>query len=116
MQLIPVATQGTMIVGVPVGTTDLVNTALSQFLADCEQEFQKLLRFPFANCFMFLLRYCCNRKPIYLERNVSPELMLPHAKKVDQIIDSLFEKYFCIPLARLCQHIQFVRYYSRLQT
>ena len=90
MRLIPVATQGTIIVGVPVGTHAFVNTALSQFLADCEQEFQKLIRFPFANCFLLLLRYCCNRKPIYLERNVSPELMLPHAHKFDQIIDSLF--------------------------
>ena len=99
MRLIPVATQGTIIVGVPVGTTNFVDAALSQFLADCEQEFQKLLRFPFANCFMLLLRYCCNRKPVYLGRNVSPEKMLPHAKKFDHIIDSLFEKYFNIPLA-----------------
>ncbi len=48
---------------------------------------------------MLLLRYCCNRKPIYLERNISPELMLPHAKKFGKIIDSLVEKYFSIPIA-----------------
>ncbi len=48
---------------------------------------------------MLLLRYCCNQKLIYLERNVSPQLMLPHAQTLDQVIDSLFEKYFGIPLA-----------------
>ncbi len=52
MRLIPVAMQGTIIVGVPVGTIDFVNTALSRFLAESEQEFQKLIRFSFAHCLM----------------------------------------------------------------
>ncbi len=56
--MIPVTTQGTVIVGVPIGTNDYVNAAIQQILADCDQEFQKLVRFPFANCFMLLLRYC----------------------------------------------------------
>ncbi len=34
MHFIPVATQGTITVGVPVGATNFVNAALSQFLTD----------------------------------------------------------------------------------
>jgi hypothetical protein len=89
LRTIPVAAQGTVIVGVPVGTPAFVDAAVSQVLADCEQEFQKLTRFPFANCFLLLLRYCCNQKLMYLMRNVSPQIMLPHAEKFDKMIEHL---------------------------
>jgi hypothetical protein len=54
--MIPVTTQGTVIVREPIGTNDYVNAAIQQVLADCDQEFQKLVRFPFAtvSCFFFV--------------------------------------------------------------
>ncbi len=87
---IPVATHGTVIVSVPVGTTDFVDAAISQVLLDCQLEFQKLISFPCANCFILLLQYCCNQKLMYLMRNVSPEIMLSHAQKFDTMIEHFF--------------------------
>ncbi len=87
-----------MLVGVPVGTTEFVDAAISQVLLDCQQEFQKLIRFPFANCFILLLRYCCNQKLMYLMRKVSPEIMLPHAQKFDTMIEHFLAQYFNLDL------------------
>ncbi len=75
LRQLPLATKGTRIVGVPIGATDYVHDAIRQVLADCDQEFQKVVRFPFANCFILLIRYCCNKKLMYLQRNVSPHIM-----------------------------------------
>ena len=82
----------------PIGTTDYVNDEIQKELADCDQEFQKLVRFPFANCLILLIRYCCNRKLMYLQRNVSPCIMLPHATQFDSMIDQMMEKSFNLKL------------------
>ena len=95
---IPVVTQGTVVVGVPIGTNDYIRDTVQQTLASCEQEFQKLICFPYANCFMLLLRYCCNQKLMYLMRNVSPEIMLPHATNFDGMIEQMFAQYFNLNL------------------
>jgi hypothetical protein len=95
---VPLVTKGTVVVGVPIGTKDFVDDAIRKVLADCAQEFQKLTRFPFANCFILLLRYCCNQKLMYLMRNVSPTIMLQHAHHFDNMIQSLFAQYFHINL------------------
>jgi hypothetical protein len=78
--MIPVTTQGTVIVGEPIGTNDYVNAAIQHVLAPgISKTALKLVRFPFANCLMLPLRYCCNQKLMYLMRNVSPEIMLPNS-------------------------------------
>jgi hypothetical protein len=98
LRQLPLATKGTRIVGVPIGTTDYVNDEIQKELADCDQEFQKLVRFPFANCLILLIRYCCNRKLMYLQRNVSPCIMLPHATQFDSMIDQMMEQSFNLKL------------------
>ena len=95
---IPVVTKGTVIVGVPIGTKEYICDTVQQNLAECEQEFHKLIHFPYANCFMLLLRYCCNQKLMYLMRNVSPEIMLPHATHFDGMIEHMFAQYFKLNL------------------
>jgi hypothetical protein len=98
LRQVPLVTKGTVVVGVPIGTKDFVDDAIRKVLSDCAQEFQKLTRFPFANCFILLLRYCCNQKLMYLMRNVSPTIMLQHAHHFDNMIQSLFAQYFHINL------------------
>ncbi len=95
--LIPLAVKGTVILGVPIGTNDFVNDEIGKELADCDQQCKKLVRFPFANCFLLLTRYCTNWKLIYLARNVSPMTMLPHAESFDCMIDKMIENCFTLP-------------------
>jgi hypothetical protein len=71
LRLIP---QGTVILGVPIGTYDFANNAGGKELAGCDQQCQKLIRFPFANCFIFTC-YCSNRKLIYFAI-LMPEMFL----------------------------------------
>jgi hypothetical protein len=52
--LILLAAKGTVILGVRIGNNDFVNDAVRKELADCDQQCQKLIRFPFANCFILL--------------------------------------------------------------
>ncbi len=62
LRLIPLAAKGILILGVPIGTKDYVNNAIRKEIADCKQQCQKLVSFPFANCFILVTRYCCNWK------------------------------------------------------
>ncbi len=50
---IPVVTKGAVVVGVPIGTNEYNCDKVQQTLAECEQEFQKLISFPYANCLCF---------------------------------------------------------------
>ena len=79
------------------------NKAISKILADCDQEFQKLIRFPFATCFLLLVKYCSNQKLIYLGRNVYPVIMFPHAVNFDSMIDQMIAKYFNFKLTSLAR-------------
>ncbi len=60
--LIPLAAKGILILGVPIGTKDYVNDAIRKEIADCKQQCQKLIRFPFANFIILVTRYCCSGK------------------------------------------------------
>ncbi len=95
---IPVVTKVAVVVGVPIGTNEYIRDTVQQTLAECEQEFQKLICFPYANCFMLLLRYCCNQKLMYLMHNDYPEIMLPHATHFDGMIEQMFAQYFNLNL------------------
>ena len=86
-------------VGVPIGTKEFIDGAVTEILDQCASEFHKLHSFPFANCFLILLRYCCNQKLMYLLRNVSPVIMMQHAQKFDHMIDNMISTYFGFSLA-----------------
>ncbi len=96
--MIPLAANGTLILGVPIGTNNFVNDAEGKELADCDQQCQKLICFPFANCFPLLSGHCANWKLIYLARNVSPMTMPPNAEYFECIIHKLVENCFTLPL------------------
>jgi hypothetical protein len=100
LRQVPLVTKETVVVGVPIGMKDFVDDAIRKVFADCEQ-FQKLIQFPFANCFILLLCYCCNQKLMYLMRNIFPTIMLQHAHYFDNKIQSLFYNNFKLSLINL---------------
>ncbi len=53
--------KGTVILGVPIGTNDFVNDEIGKELSNCDQQYKKLVHFPFADCFLLLTRYCANQ-------------------------------------------------------
>ncbi len=54
---ISVVTKGAVVVGVPIGTNEYICDTVQQTLAECEQEFQKLVCSPyeFFLCFFFVI-------------------------------------------------------------
>ena len=55
---------------------------------------RKLLKFPFANLYFLLIRYCANNKIQHLARTVSPVLLRAFASQFDAAVEANLSEYF----------------------
>ena len=52
----------------------------------------------FLHDFMLMLRYCCNKKILYLERAIGPHIKL-YSQQFDYLTDTTYAQYFDINFA-----------------
>jgi hypothetical protein len=76
LSLLQLKTDGTTIVGTPVGHLAFIDTFMQAFLGKMRQEFQMLHDYPYAQEFFLLLYYCCNHKIMHLLSSIGPHIML----------------------------------------
>uniref|UniRef100_A0A7S0MI74 Uncharacterized protein n=1 Tax=Cryptomonas curvata TaxID=233186 RepID=A0A7S0MI74_9CRYP len=91
---LPLVTQGTVVVGVPIGTPQFIHQTIRKIIADCAADLAKLIPFPHGTFFLLILRYSSNQKLMYWMRTVSPDFMMEHALRFDQLVEDTFAEYF----------------------
>ena len=94
-QCIPLAKEGLKILGCPIGSRAFCSATVEQTVVDIQNDLLLLQDFQALHQRMKLATYCCNTRPSYLLRAMSPGFMEQYTKLLDKTFDDFTAHTLC---------------------